>query len=192
MTEEDIIMNIRRGGKALDAGVKALYQSVAQPMLRFFVYQGVSGDDAQDVLQEALVNIVRKAESFDGKGTAKAWMWQVARNCLIDRQRTLSSRGQHETAMNDEQWARIEETTPAPVVAPVGAIDQCVGDGLSLFTKREPERAYVLTLQMEGLSVAEISERIGRTVAATKQYLSQCRIKIQPFIAHCTQHLANT
>jgi DNA-directed RNA polymerase specialized sigma24 family protein len=42
---------------------------------------------------------------------------------------------------------------------------------------------------MEGLSVADIGERIGRTVAATKEYLSQCKKKIQPFIAHCTEHL---
>ena len=87
MTEEEIITLIRAGGKALDAGVKALYQSMAQPMLSFFVHQGVSGEDAKDVLQETLVKIVRNSESFGGSGTAKAWMWQVARNCLIDHKR---------------------------------------------------------------------------------------------------------
>lgn len=192
MTEEEIIMLIRTGGKALDAGVKALYQSAAQPMLRFFVYQGMSGDDAQDVLQETIVKIVRSADSFGGTGTAKAWIWQVARNCLIDHQRKQGSLGQHETAVNDEQWARLEETTPAPAslaAVSAGAVDQCVEDGLGKFSNQEPERAYVLTLQMEGLSVADIGERIGRTVAATKEYLSQCKKKIQPFIAHCTEHL---
>jgi DNA-directed RNA polymerase specialized sigma24 family protein len=33
-----------------------------------------------------------------------------------------------------------------------------------------------------GLSVSEIAERLGRTGAATKEYLSQCRKKMQPFI----------
>jgi DNA-directed RNA polymerase specialized sigma24 family protein len=88
---------------------------------------------------------------------------------------------------------RLEETTPAPAssaAVSAGAVDQCVEAGLGKFSNQEPERAYVLTLQMEGLSVADIGERIGRTVAATKEYLSQCKKKIQPFIAHCTEHLA--
>ena len=192
MTEEEIIMLIRTGGKALDAGVKALYQSTAQAMLRFFVYQGVSGQDAQDILQDTVVKIVRRADSYGGTGTAKAWIWQVARNCLIDHQRKLGSLGQHETAVNDEQWARLEETTAAPA-SPASvrgeSVDQCVAAGLGAFSNSEPERAYALTLQMEGLSIQEIGQRIGRTVAATKEYLSQCKKKIQPFIAHCTEHL---
>jgi RNA polymerase sigma factor (sigma-70 family) len=192
MTEEEIIMMIRTGGKAMDAGVKALYQLVAQPMLRFFVYKGVSSDDAKDVLQETIVKIVRSADSFGGSGTANSWIWQVARNCLIDHQRKLGGLGKHETAVNDEQWARLEETTPAPAMSTVASrdsVDKCVADGLSTFSNREPERAYVLTLQMEGMSIDKIGQRIGRTVAATKEYLSQCKKKIQPFIIHCTDYL---
>ena len=62
--------------------------------------------------------------------------------------------------------------------------------GLGAFNSREPERAYVLMLQMDGLSIDDIGQRIDRTVAATKEYLSQCKKKIQPYIAHCTELLA--
>lgn len=192
MTEEEIITMIRAGGKAMDAGVNALYQAMAQPMLRFFVYQGVSSDDANDVLQETIVKIIRSADSFGGTGTAKAWIWQVARNCLIDHQRKLGNMGKHEVAVNDEQWTRLEETKAAPTSAARSSedsVDKCVAEGLSAFSNREPERAYVLILQMEGLSIEEIGHRIGRTVGATKEYLSQCKKKIQPFIAHCTDYL---
>ena len=44
-------------------------------------------------------------------------------------------------------------------------------------------------LQMDGHSIEEIGLRIGRTIAATKEYLSQCKKKIQPYIAHCTELL---
>jgi len=176
----------------MDAGVKALYQTMAQPMLRFFVCRGLSGDEAKDVLQETFINVVRSAGTYSGSGAAGAWLWQVARNCLIDHQRKLGSVGKHETAVNDEQWARLEETTAAPNTPAAKAghsVDECVTAGLGTFSNREPERAYVLTLQMEGLSIDEIGQRIGRTVAATKEYLSQCKKKIQPFIAHCTDLL---
>jgi len=194
MAEEDIIKLIRAGGQSMDAGVKALYLTMAQPMLRFFVHQGASGDEAKDILQETIVKIVRSADSFSGKGAPRAWIWQIARNCLTDHFRKQASQAVREIAMNDEQWARLEETTPAETSTShesKTSVDECVSAGLELFRLREPERAYVLALQMDGLGIDEIGQRIGRTMAATKEYLSQCRKKIQPFIAHCTELLAN-
>ena len=193
MTEEDIIKLIRTGGKAMVAGVKALYENTAQPMLRFFVYQGTSGDEAQDILQETLIKIVRSADSYSGQDKAKSWIWQIARNCLIDHQNKQGSRAKHEIAVNDEQWESLEQTAPDPSSASCaapGSVDECVSAGLEKFNRREPERAFVLMLQMDGLSIEEIGHRIGRTMAATKEYLSQCKKKIQPYIAHCTDLLA--
>lgn len=240
MTEEEIITLIRAGGKALDAGVKALYQTMAQPMPRFFVHQGVSGEDAKDVLQETLVKIVRNSESFGGSGTAKAWMWQVARNCLIDHQRkganlqpsayenelveskassvaeirmngsteernglqvttfqyagkpVTNERRRLTTSVSDAEWQHIEKTEASPgfeAFVDERSAEQCVSEGLDAFSKQEPERSYVLMMQMDGSSIEEIGQLIGRTVAATKEYLSQCKKKIQPFIAHCNELL---
>lgn len=240
MTEEEIITLIRAGGKALDAGVKALYQSMAQPMLRFFVHQGVSGEDAKDVLQETLVKIVRNSEGFGGSGTAKAWMWQVARNCLIDHKRkganlqpsayenelveskassvaeiringsteernglqvttfqyagkpVTNERRRLTTSVSDAEWQHIEKTEASPgfeAFVDERSAEQCVSEGLDAFSKQEPERSYVLMMQMDGSSIEEIGQLIGRTVAATKEYLSQCKKKIQPFIAHCNELL---
>ena len=191
VTEEEIIKLIRNGGKAMDAGVKALYQGTAQHMLRFFVHRGLSGDEAKDVLQDTFVKIVRGAAGFTGEGTAKSWIWQIARNCLSDQLRSKLSLNSHETVFADEDWRSIEETTAAPAACATGiSVDQCVAEGLAAFASQIPDRAYVLTLQMEGMSIDDIGTRIGRTVAATKEYLSQCKKKIQPFIAHCTELLA--
>ena len=193
MNEEDIIKLNLTGVKAKDSGVKALYETTAQPMLRFFVFQGTSGDEAQDIMQETFIRIVRSAASYGGHGTAKSWIWQIARNCLIDHQRKQGSLANHETAVNDEHWEKLEQTTPDPNAASCaasGSVDECVSAGLEKFNRHEPERALVLMLQMDGLSIEEIGHRIGRTMAATKEYLSQCKKKIQPYIAHCTDLLA--
>ena len=191
MTEEDILRSIRQGGRARDAALKALYDGTAQHMLRFFVYRGVSGDEAQDILQETFVKIVRNADTFNGSGAARAWIWQVARNCFTDFMRKRSRLSEDEVAVNDEKWQALEETTAAPPdCVPGQSVETCVASGLEAFASQNPERAAALMLHMDGMSMAEISERIGRTVAATKEYLSQCRKKIQHFIAHCTELLA--
>lgn len=192
MTEEDIIKMIRSGGAAMNAAVKALYGETGQPFLRFFVYKGSTPEEAKDVLQETMVKIVRSVESFGGDGSAKSWMWQIARNCLIDHQRKAGTLTNLETTVSDEHWQHLEEVTADPNAAVCrdnGSVDECVTSGLDAFSQREPDRALVLLLQMDGHSIEEIGLRIGRTIAATKEYLSQCKKKIQPYIAHCTELL---
>lgn len=171
----------------MDAGVRALYERVAPAMLRFFVSQGVSADTANDVLQDTFIKIVRGAAGFAGNGKASAWVWQVARNCLTDHLRKQQTIGQHESLFDDDAW-RIVEATTGQVLPSTSAesVEDCVSAGLRIFSGQMPDRAYALTLQMEGKSVDEIGQQLGRTVGATKEYLSQCRKKIQPFIAHCT------
>ena len=187
MTEEDILRGICAGGRAREAAVVALYRGHAQALLRFFVHQGLGPDDARDLLQDTVVKIVRGAAGFDGKGAARAWIWQVARYALLDFLEKRGRLASRETALTDEQWSTVAETTPSDAASESPQdVDDCVGAGLEAFAREMPERAHALTLQMNGLSVAEIAERLGRSPGAAKEFLSQCRKKIQPFIAHCT------
>ncbi len=170
--------------------LRVLYDTTGLHMVRFFVYQGVPADEAQDILQETLVKVVRKADTYTGAGTARSWIWQIARNCLADHQRAAGRESEHLVAVNNEQWDTLVETTADPTECLAGeTADECVSRGLEIFADRMPERAVVLTLQMDGMSIAEIAERIGRTVRATTVYLSECRKKVEPFIAHCAELL---
>ena len=190
MPEEDIITGIRGGGRLMDAALRALYGATAQHMLRFFVYRGVSADEAKDVLQDTFTKIVFNIAEYRDGGTARSWIWQIARNCLIDHQRKIGRLAEHETAVNDEQWTAIQEVTPAPATCQPGqTADECMSVGLEVFAQQMPDRAYVLTLVMDGISLADIGEQIGRTAAATKTFLFECRKKLKPFVAHCAELL---
>ena len=192
MSEDEILREICKGGRAMQVAVRHLYDAVGQHMLRFFVYNGMSGAESEDILQETFIKVVRNASSYRGDGAARAWIWQVARNCLADHQRAAGRRSESVADVDDEQWESIIESTAAPPDCPPGeTADECVSKGLEAFAAQMPERAYALTLQMDGCSIQEIAERVGRTVGATKEYLSQCKKKIQPFLAHCAELLTS-
>jgi RNA polymerase sigma factor (sigma-70 family) len=90
--------------------------------------------------------------------------------------------------VDEEQWAELEETVAGPDCAIARqTAAECVALGFETFANQDPERARVLGMQMDGHPIAEIAECIGRTVAATREYLSQCRKKITPFIMHCRE-----
>lgn len=188
MAEEEIIREICKGGRAMQVAVRRLYDTTAQHMLRFFVYQGASGAEAQDILQETFIKIVRHADTYRGDGAARSWIWQLARSCLADHQRAAGRRHANMVDVDDEQ---IEAVAAPASCAPGETADECVSKGLETFASDMPERAFALTMQMDGLSLADIAERLGRTVGATKEYLSQCKKKIQPYLAHCADLLTS-
>jgi len=193
MNEENIIVLLRSGGKAQEAGLKQFYRGYAQQIMRFFVYQGVLGSDAEDVLQETIIKILRNVHTFEGRGEARSWIWQIARNCLEDHRRKMASRAINETTPNVEQWEVVQKTTPGsgdPVAPRPQAVDECVSKGLEVFSGKEPERAAALLLNLDGLGIEEIGVRIGRTSGATKTYLYECRKKLAPYIKHCTEFLS--
>jgi len=186
MSDEDALLLIRAGGKAQNAGVGRLYTAYASVLMRFFMQRGVSGDEAQDVLQVTFMKIVGGINSWSGEGPARAWIWQIARNCLTDHFRKDTRFREVEIAVNDEKWERLVETEPSSdATAKPQSVDECVAAGMETFLTQEPERALALELQMDGFSIEEIGLQIGRTVAATKEFLSQCRKKLKPYVAHC-------
>jgi RNA polymerase sigma-70 factor (ECF subfamily) len=192
MTEEDILVAICGGGSAAQKGVRALYERTAKPMLRFFVHcGGISAEDAEDVYQETAVKIVGSAASYSGDGTAKAWMWQIARNSLTDHLRKRGRVAEHLVIFDDDDWRILEDTVAAPESGSPRSAEECVTAGVAAFAQEMPDRAFVLTLYMDGMSMDEIGEQIGRTAGATQEYLSQTRQKLKPFVAHCLELLGD-
>lgn len=188
MTDEKMIQLICSGGQSAASGLKALYQSYATQVQRFCVAQGASKADAEDIWQQTAIKVVKAADSFRGDGKASAWIWQIARNNLLEHLAATSKRGAREQTVSDETWSVIDAVqTDADAVARQRSleVDDCVSHGLGSFSRVDPDRAYALTLQMDGYSIEEVGTRIGRGTSATKQYLYEIRKKIEPYIANC-------
>ncbi len=190
MKANDIIEQIRSGGTSREQGVKCFIDSYYRPMVRFFISQGLQPQDAADVFQDTAIKLFEKAGQYIYEGKAEAWLWQIARNTLIDHQRKWGRRGKVEFMPGDEEWDAIMNSTPAVIsMTSEESVDECVDRGMARFRAADPERAYALVLQLEDKSIDEIAVVIGRTKGATKEYLSQCRKKLAPFIDHCHELL---
>lgn len=240
MPEEEIMTGICLGGARRHAALRDWIKGpVGARMQRFFISNGISVQDAEDVLQDTIVNVVTKMHTFREDGAARSWIWQIARNCMADffrksgsYQRAASERETSDSAgvtaaneavisiesgtrvtrlpyiasqetsrsgqtvprqvlLDDDQWRVIEQTTAVDGGdTELDSVDECVDRGMDAFIAQMPERAGALNMQMDGASISEIAVHLGRTVAATKEYLSQCRKHLQPFVAHCVALLS--
>lgn len=102
---------IRQGGKLCDQGIAAIYRKHAAHFRKFFLYQGLDVADAEDVVQETFVKIVRHCDSYKGDSPLEAWLWRIARNCMTDHFRRIKVRPTEN--MDEEGWDILENESEA-------------------------------------------------------------------------------
>lgn len=114
--------------------------------------------DAQDVMQETFLRLVRAGPDFASETHCKAWLLRVAANCVNDVFRSPW-----------RQTQPISEALPAPAQPEEGGVLEAV---LSLPAKyRLPVHLYYY----EGLTVAEIGEILGKSESVIKTRLFRAR-----------------
>lgn len=91
----------------------ALFKHFAPRLKTYLVRGGSSDSEAEDVVQETMVNVWRRAASFDAdRAQVSTWIFTLARNLRIDRQRR--SGGAPQAFDNDEALDAIPDTAATP------------------------------------------------------------------------------
>ena len=92
---------------------KELFQHFAPRIKGFFQGQGSSPEKADEVVQEAMVNVWRKAHLFDPtKAKASTWIFTIARNSRID---LLRKENRPEPDYSDPTFHAADEPRPDEV-----------------------------------------------------------------------------
>jgi RNA polymerase sigma factor (sigma-70 family) len=187
MQFDDILMLLQsKEDSSRKEGFDKLDKALSDHMINFFVFHGqVNHWEAEDIYHETVVKIIKGIDSLRDNKKFKPWCWQIARNTLMDHFRKLSKYDQalNETSIMDKIFEKGVEHPKKETETR----EECVSKGIQEFGKIMPDRAYVIQLMMEKVSMKTISERIGRPVGATKQYVSQSRKKVASFIKHCLE-----
>ena len=129
--------------------------------------------DAEDVMQEVFLRLVKSAPVFREEEHRKAWLLRVTVNCANDLFRALRSR---RTEPLDERLC----APPAP--EPSGVLEHV----LALPPKY---RVPIHLFYYEDMSVAEIAAATGKSEAAVKQQLSRGRAMLREALKGDAPHV---
>jgi RNA polymerase sigma-70 factor (ECF subfamily) len=129
-----------------------------------------SPGDAEDALQEAWLQIWKRAESFDPRrGSVGAWLVTVARTRALDRYRSMASRKNAETRADPERhMAPPEDPTVNAVRSQLSEKVRRALEELSPQQRQVIEIAY-----FEGLSQTEIAARLETPLGTVKSWTRQ-------------------
>lgn len=190
MTEVDPNESLRliaMGGKPAEQGMEQLFKLYASRIKAFFRRHRMSDEEAADLLQETFIKVYRSADKFQGNAKVSTWIWSIARNCMLDY---LRAKKPNESLDELQEEGSSVEALVVQGHEDHGHIQDCVQRGFVAFAKSFPDRAHAMRLAaFEGWDMEELASFLSRTPAATREYISQCRKKLTPFLEHCRDWL---
>lgn len=165
-THEELIDWLAAVGARQDRrAFEALFHHFAPKVKRYLLRQGAPEDHAEELAQETMVQIWRKAHQYDAaKAVPGAWVFRVARNLRIDRLRR-----QRFFEVDIEQVAEQADE----INNHERATDQIDGALLASYVEDlPPEQRDVVTMAyFEGLSQSEIGARLDLPLGTVKSRL---------------------
>ena len=184
--DDHLLQTIMDGGTGSGRAIAALYDRYEVQMLRFFRAHSLDIHDAEDLLQYTFVKVIEKARSLKEVSNGRAWLWQIARNTLLDALRRRKSLSRRQELFDDDEVEGYADPSSQSVESgsPRRA-EECVSAGLLAFKRDFPDRWFVVSEQLDGAEINSISIVIGRSIAATTVYISQSKKKLAPYIDNC-------
>ena len=143
--------------------------------------------DAQEVLQDALIQIWNKIELFESRSSLSTWMYRVTANAALMKLRKEKKFQQNvsldcDAVDGDLPVIQLADSGPTPDAAAAHTeLEARVRSAIERLP--EPYRSTVLLSDVDGLSMQEISEATGVGLAAVKSRLHRGRLALRKVLA---------
>jgi len=160
----------------------ALYRAFETPVYNLALRVLRAPEDAEDVLQETFLEVVRSIKQYRGEGHLWGWIRQIATSKALMRIR-------HDRVRETEELHE-ESAVGTGDVAGVGAMGGSGGmspgtvpaqiDLERAFERlSETSRAVVWLHDVEGYTHEEIAEQMGKTVSFSKSQLARAHVRLR-------------
>lgn len=148
------------------AAFVALFERYAGRVKGYLIRSGATEGVAEEVAQEVMVALWRRAASYDAaRGSAATWIFTIARNRRIDLARRAARRG----AGGDDPPIDPEPAASAEADLAAAARDSRVRAAIADLS---PEQRDIVRFAFsDGLSHGEIAERTGLALGTVKSRL---------------------
>lgn len=174
-----LVQEIRSGNTAAFGELVKRYDRRMYRIARNIVQ---NSEDAEDVVQEALLKVFRKLELFQGKSKFSTWLTRIVMN-----QALMKTRRVRKTFVSiDDSPYEDEERSPREIVDWAPNPEMAYSNSelrkileLSLRKLGEAQRTVFILRDIEGLSIDEVAETLDLTPAAVKTRTMRARLRLR-------------
>jgi RNA polymerase sigma-70 factor, ECF subfamily len=142
-----------------------------------------NGEDAQEVVQDAMWTVVRKIDTFRGDSAFGSWLYRIVANAAYQKLRGRQNR-RNEVSLDevlplfDERGCHVEPVADWSQAANDPAMQAELRMALSAAIDELPAgyRAVLVLRDLEGRSNAEIADALGLNIAVVKTRAHRARL----------------
>ena len=169
VSDEDLLRHAAEGNSGILA---ELVERHGDRLWRLFLRLAASANEADDLLQETFVRLLRSHRTFAGRASPATWLYSVALNVF-------------------REWLRKQKSERRlKAVIQAGADGRAAGDRLKQQTRAEAvrkaveglaenQRTAMILSRYEGLSYEQIAEVEGCSVDAVKQRVRRAMVRLR-------------
>lgn len=170
--DDALLVRIATGDREAFA---AVFGRWAPRVKSYLLRLGAPGAVAEDLAQDAMLSVWRRAASYDSaKAKASTWIFVIARNAWIDRLR----RERTELAYRDVSSVSEESGDEAPDDAAVRTqTEEQVSAAMAILS--DEQRQVVRLSFFEDLAHSEIAEKLSLPLGTVKSRLRLALIKLK-------------
>jgi RNA polymerase sigma-70 factor (ECF subfamily) len=172
-------VSAQRTAAAPDA--EAIWRELHHGLLGFIERRVRSRQIAEDILQEVMLRIHRRADGIERAEAVGAWVHAIARNAITDHYRSAQIRLEVATG-RDLDPERAAEPAPETMDAR-GELAACVAPLLARLPAGYRE-ALTLT-ELDGLTQVEAALRLGISVSGAKSRVQRGRAQLKELLLDC-------
>jgi RNA polymerase sigma-70 factor, ECF subfamily len=154
-----------------------LYDLLRPPLHAYLYYLGLNTDQAQDVIQDTFLRLVRYR--FDGRkeDNLRAWIFRVARNLSMDVHR---AQRRWSRSKDDEPRSGIRDRIdPAPTPEQQVLLEERMRRFEQTFALLTPKQRQCVLLRAEGFRYREIATSLGVSVQRVGELLQRSIILLE-------------
>lgn len=151
--------------------VLSAWKNHESELLNFLIHQRGNRDLAEDLLQDVFIKSMRQGQAFCRLENPRAWLFQVARNALIDHARTA-----HSSEALPDHLAMETDTSRAPV----DELDHCIARNLLDLTV--DDRDIIERCDLQEWTVSHYAVQRQLSLAAAKSRLLRARQRLRDLL----------
>ncbi|PLR99787.1 RNA polymerase sigma factor SigX [Bacillus sp. T33-2] len=144
-----------------------LYRKYHHDVFQFLFYMVKNKEQAEDLVQEVYIRVLRSYDRFEGKSSEKTWLFSIAKNVAIDHFRKTKGWKQRLLETFDVSARQIKDNHPVPEELAMQneeirfmyrCLDQCTVD----------QRMVIIMRYIHELTISETAEALSWTESKVK------------------------
>ncbi|ADB31934.1 RNA polymerase, sigma-24 subunit, ECF subfamily [Kribbella flavida DSM 17836] len=157
-----------------EARFRQLFDEQYRGLLGYALRRVASPDDAADVVAETMLVAWRRIDEVPDDGTARLWLYGVARRVVANHRRGQLRRGRLAARLHHS----VAEITPDP--AALSDATTIVRQGLAALS--EDDRELLMLIAWDGLEPREAATVLGVPARTVRTRLHRARARLQRLI----------